>query len=383
MTTTATLPPRLPGTPLVVQRAPFEHIPRAAWDRLLGQSPGATPFSDWTFQRAWWDAYAETARQHYLVVTDVPAKLPDLRASDAEVIRSIVPLMWRRMPDGSSTLFMAASYHADYATILAHPDDLAAVAASVAPELLPFGGPTAISDEMSPGHWNVVDLRRWREADPARVALREAMEATAPAAGWQVRQEREDVCPVVTLASDLETQLAGLTKKARHEVRRKLRRAERSGAVRLRYLPLEAGSVKHLIALHQARWGEKGLFTATEEGERARTLLHRLVELEAQEGSAARFHLADVQVGDRVVYALAGFDDGVTTYFYNAGMDPEARDLSPGVVGTAVYMGERIAAGRQRFDFLRGDEDYKYEWWACDEPVHRWVATRTGLEGTC
>ena len=30
-----------------------------------------------------------------------------------------------------------------------------------------------------------------------------------------------------------------------------------------------------------------------------------------------------------------------------------------------------MAAGRRRFDFLRGDEAYKYEWGAVDEPIHR------------
>jgi CelD/BcsL family acetyltransferase involved in cellulose biosynthesis len=57
-------------------------------------------------------------------------------------------------------------------------------------------------------------------------------------------------------------------------------------------------------------------------------------------------------------------------------MDPGARELSPGVTGTAAYLRDRIAAGRRRFDFLRGDEPYKYEWGARDEPIHRLLVTR-------
>ena len=64
-----------------------------------------------------------------------------------------------------------------------------------------------------------------------------------------------------------------------------------------------------------------------------------------------------------------GFDDGVVCLFYNAGIDPDARDLSPGVTGTAAYLRDRMAAGRRRFDFMRGDEAYKYEWGAVDEPI--------------
>ena len=374
--------PRLPGTPLVVQRARLEDIPRQAWDRLLAQSPAATPFSGWTFQRAWWDAYGDTARPHYLVVSAAEAETSNGATPAADAIRAIVPLMRRTEADGVVSLFMAASYHADYATVLAHPQDLPEVALLATPEILPAtepvfaAGVASGSGAMTRDGWEVVDLRRLRRADPALAALRQALGEAALGAGWRLDEVVEDVCPVVTLAADWEAQLAGLSRKARHEVRRKIRRAERAGPVRLRYLPLEAASVEHLISMHQARWGEAGLFTPGEDGERGRALLHRLAELESMEGAAARFHLAEVAVGERVVYALAGFDDGVTTYFYNAGMDPTARDLSPGVVGTAAYLQDRIAAGRHRFDFLRGDESYKYEWGASDEPVHQLVATR-------
>ncbi|MBA2489759.1 MAG: glycosyl transferase, partial [Chloroflexi bacterium] len=38
---------------------------------------------------------------------------------------------------------------------------------------------------------------------------------------------------------------------------------------------------------------------------------------------------------------------------------------------------DRLQAGRQCFDFLRGDEPYKYEWGAVDQPIHRLLITRT------
>ena len=81
-------------------------------------------------------------------------------------------------------------------------------------------------------------------------------------------------------------------------------------------------------------------------------------------------------MGDRLIFAGVGFDDGATCFFYNAGADPDARELSPGVTGTAAYIRDRMAAGRTRFDFLRGDEPYKYEWGAVDEPIHRILVSR-------
>ena len=123
---------------------------------------------------------------------------------------------------------------------------------------------------------------------------------------------------------------------------------------------------------------DPGLFPDTEDGERSRRFIRRLTELEAEAGAGARLLLTEVAVGDRVIASTVAFDDGVTCYFYNAGLDPSARELSPGVVATAMLIRDRLAAGRQRFDFLRGDERYKYEWGAVDEVIERIVVRKGG-----
>jgi CelD/BcsL family acetyltransferase involved in cellulose biosynthesis len=342
---------------------PFGGIPRTAWDALLARTARATPFSRWTFHEAWWDAYGATAEARYLVCC----------RPGSEGILAIVPLMTRDPqrdaaggPAGRS-LFMAASYHADYATLLCDPADLPAMTEAVACHLA----------REPADAWDVIDLRRLRQDDPAADELARALASAMPTG--RVAMEQEDVCPVVTLpqGGDWEDYLGMLDKKARHEIRRKLRRAEAAGPVRFRQLPLEPASVEAFIALHQARWGDRGLFAATPDGDRSRRFLARLAELEAAEGPDAQLVLGEVTVGDRVVVATAAFDDGETCFFYNAGMDPAARDLSPGVTGTAAYIRDRMAAGRSRFDFLRGNEPYKYEWGAVDEPVRRIVATRS------
>src|SRR5918999_1372426 len=136
------------------------------------------------------------------------------------------------------------------------------------------------------------------------------------------------------------------------------------------------GAVDTFIELHQARWGEEGLFPRTEGGSRSRRFLHRVAELEAGEGAARQLQLGQATVGERLVFATVGFDDGKTCVFFNAGMDPRARELAPRVIGTAAYIRDRLDEGRRRFDFLRGNEPYKYSWGAVDEPVRRLLVTR-------
>lgn len=343
--------------PLPARRTSFEDIPRAAWERLYAATPSATPFSRWTFHRAWWDAYRGNADDHYLVVS----RLTD-GVSEADDIAGIIPLMVR--PAAGGTIFMAASYHADYATVLAAPDDIGVVATAAVAEL-------ASARAERPQAWSMIDLRRLRADDPALVQLQRALESAATQAGWTVRSEIEDVCPVVALPSTLDELLRGLGSKARHEVRRKLRRAEAHGPVELTYLPLDRESADRFIDLHQARWGEAGLFRADAAGAESRRFFHRLVELEAAEGEDGRLHLGAVRVDGRVIYVVAGFAEAGTCYFYNAGMDPAAASLSPGVVGTLRYIEHRIEVGDRRLDLLRGDEAYKYSWGATDDHVHR------------
>ena len=62
--------------------------------------------------------------------------------------------------------------------------------------------------------------------------------------------------------------------------------------------------------------------------------------------------------------------------YYNAGVDPDARDLSPGVLMVYAYVARALATGIRRMDFLRGNESYKYHWGAVDEPIQRLLVRR-------
>jgi len=270
----------------------------------------------------------------------------------------------------ATAVFFGASYHADYATLLCAPTDLRAAAAAVVDTLA--AGPDLAHGTQD---WDVVDLRRLRRDDPALEALEAAFRAAAPDHGWSVVQETEDVCPVLHLSTgDWDAYLGSLDSRDRHEIRRKIRRAEAVGEVRFETIADPADFVDEFIAIHQARWGEDGLFPDTEGGVRSRRFLARLAALEGPGGQLA---LGRLTVGDETIFASAAFHDGATAYFYNAGSAPAARNLSPGVIGVAWYLRDRLAAGCRTFDFLRGSEPYKYEWGAVDEAIHRLLVTRT------
>jgi CelD/BcsL family acetyltransferase involved in cellulose biosynthesis len=366
---------------LVAERRSIDDIPRSTWDSLAARSPWATPFSDWAFQRAWWDAFADNAHEETLVF------LPADAASDADPI-AIVPLMHRHEVEPSdarthttmrhgaglgltpveptaTALFFGASYHADYATVLAAPDDLPAVADALA-------NYAAAADRHL---WDVVDLRRLRCGDPAAEALAGAFGAREMAEGWTLNVEREDVCPVVRLAADVDMDgyLATLGKKERHEIRRKVRRAEAAGEIGLDDSVDPLADLEAFIDLHQKRWGVDGLFPDTPGGRQSRVFFRRLFELYGPDGP---LRLTFLGVGGRRIASGIHFETADGWLYYNAGIDPDARELSPGVVMTHAYVARALAAGVRRLDFLRGDEPYKYEWGAVDEPIQRLLVRR-------
>ncbi len=375
----------LPSTgSLVARHVTFDDIDRADWDRLLAATPAASPFARWTFHRAWWDAYGSTAHDHHLV----------LAASDSAKVRAIVPLMYRHevepfdvptktivrehtpvcepVPGEAKAVMFGASYHADYATLLAADEDLEQAAHAVAHTL-------ADSADLFDGNekWDVVDLRRLRKVDPALPALESAFRETGTPEGWRVTREHEDDCPVVTVRGETwDEYLATLNKTARHEIRRKLRRAAEVGELSIEITPPTDEAIAEFIRLHTMRFGEHGLFPDNEGGERSRHFIQRIAALERTEPDGGQLQVALVRVGKRLVFVAIAFDDGTTCFLYNGGVDPDAKNASPGVTGAALYLRDRIEAGRRRFDFLRGRERYKYEWGAVDEPIFRVLVER-------
>jgi CelD/BcsL family acetyltransferase involved in cellulose biosynthesis len=370
---------------LVARRRTFDSIPGETWDALVDASSAATPFSRHCMHRAWWDAYGATAHDQTMVVLDEAAP---------EAIVGIAPLMHRHelepgdlalrtsirhqpgpalrpVPAAATAVFFGASYHADYATILAAPADLAPVCDAVA---------EALANEDS-SRWDVVDLRRLRAGDPATDKLLAAFEWVAPRGCWLVTREQEEVCPVLSLpvGIDFEGYLGTLGKKERHEIRRKVRRAEAAGPVALTRSADPLADLESFIDLHQKRWGEDGLFPATQGGAASRRFFAELFKNCAPTGLV---ELDFLSIAGRRIGAGVILDDGNTVYYYNAGVEPDARELSPGVVMVASYIQRAIELGRTRLDFMRGNEPYKYEWGAVDEPIERLLVQRTVAPGS-
>jgi hypothetical protein len=166
----------------------------------------------------------------------------------------------------------------------------------------------------------------------------EALEPLASAldtAGVVSTSRHHDVTLVIDLPADAETWLASLSKKHRH-----------------------AEAFAAFIAMHRSSRPGKGGFM-TEGMERF------FWSLITDAGAAIDL----ITVAGSPVAAAFGFVDADAFYLYNSAYAEDAADASPGIVLLASMIERSIDEGLQRFDFLKGDERYKYRLGAVDRPL--------------
>jgi CelD/BcsL family acetyltransferase involved in cellulose biosynthesis len=182
-----------------------------------------------------------------------------------------------------------------------------------------------------------------------------------------VATEQHTVTAVLTLPDSFEDYLAGLAKKERHELRRKRRRFDNelgSGTVERRTGP-EAVSL--FARLHRLSAGDKGAFMSAE-------MEKFFLALHQNAGG-----VVDVLVdgSGRPASAVFSFEDATGFYLYNSAFEPELRQHSPGNVMLSHLIEKAIAKKLQVFDFLKGDEAYKFRMGATPRPLFV-VTTQTG-----
>ncbi|KAB2854736.1 MAG: GNAT family N-acetyltransferase [Anaerolineae bacterium] len=189
----------------------------------------------------------------------------------------------------------------------------------------------------------------------------------------------QEVCPVIELPSEWGAYLESLDKKQRHELRRKLRRSEESAADwyivgQEHDLTTETNIFLRLMASASP---EKAEFLANPKNV---TFFKRLVPLLMERGW---LQIAFLTVESRHAAAYMNFLYNNEVQIYNSGLDVEAANgISAGIVLLGRLIQFAIEHGYQRFDFLRGNEEYKYRMGAVDTHVFMLMASYAVVPAT-
>lgn len=325
---------------------------KAEWNSLLKRSVSNTLFLTWEWQTVWWEYLGEG---DLFVIAG--------RAEDGALVG--VTAFYRTVaPDGARELsFVGCVEVSDYLDFIVAPEYVEEFCRAVISWL---SGPEAPA-------WDRLNLCNIAEASPTYNRLAEL----ARAQGYEATIAVEDVCPIIDLPSTWDEYLARLGKKERHEIRRKIRKAEREAHVDWYIVDGSsnlAAELDDFLVLHGRSGAEKLKFMH----ERMRAFFHVLARTLADQGW---LQLAFIRFNGYKVASMLNFVYEDTVLVYNSGFDPEAfPSLSPGIVLLAYCIRHAIEHHRKTFDFLQGDEDYKYRFGGKDTRVLRLTITKKNSE---
>ncbi len=171
-------------------------------------------------------------------------------------------------------------------------------------------------------------------------------------AGIETEMSSGESTAVLELPRSWDGYMAAIGKKHRHEIRRKRRRYEESigPVVHETHRGTEWG-FEEFVRLHRLAQGEKGAFMS-------RDVARLFASLSWTDGW--RIDLLRIPGTQRASACLFSYVDQDGFYLYNSSYDPDLAEASPGLVLIATCIQQAIEMSLPRFDFLKGDEAYKY-----------------------
>lgn len=309
------------------------------WDTLARQSSTDTPFQHLAYQKAWWN-HLQPAGAVLHTFTG--------RNEAGELVGLICMYLLEDV-----LYFNGCVEETDYLDAIAPPAHIETLWTAVFTQLLQPDFPA----------WQALSLCNVPQDSPSRTIIPQL----AQQHGLQFRESVHEVCPVVQLCGTFDEYLESLDSKQRREIRRKLRRAQGAEAelkIVAAHDDLETAVNDFLDLLAKSTFEKREWLN---DGRRA--VFHDTAKAALKDGFLL---LMFMEVSGKKASALFNFDYNGHVLVYNSGLDPAAfGPLSLGEVLTAKAIEWAIENGRTTFDFLRGDEAYKYRFGAIDTMVYK------------
>lgn len=322
---------------------------KTEWNTLLAESIVHVPFLRYEYLSVWWQTRGGGEWGENAQLAIITAR------KDGQLI-GIAPFFCADR-EGVPTLLLIGSIEiSDYLDLMARPEDLPAFSEA----LLPFL-------EAQRGHtlpdWQRMELYNVLDTSPSI----EILERAAGQFGWKFQKEPFRPSLSIALPGDWETYLAGIDKKQRHEIRRKVRRAYAGDQEVRWYIARDAATLDAEIVAFldlMAQDPEKATFLSPAMRENFRMTMRCAFD-------AGCLMLAFLEIGGKKAAAYFNFDYLNQLWVYNSGMDTGFPEYSPGWVLLAELLKWANENGREAFDFMRGDEDYKIRFGAQKRDVMR------------
>jgi len=158
------------------------------------------------------------------------------------------------------------------------------------------------------------------------------------------------------LPASFDEYIERLDTKQRHEVKRKMRKLAEAGRVEYRVIEDGAGiqrAMDAFLKMFTESRSDKADFLTSQKESFFRALAVAM-------GQAKLLRMGVLELDSLPTAMILYFDFKNGAYLYNSGYDPRYTDLSVGLMSKVLCIQECISRGNKKYDFLKGNETYKY-----------------------
>ena len=174
--------------------------------------------------------------------------------------------------------------------------------------------------------------------------------------GYQVVCQPEDVSVEMPLPATFDEYLETLETKQRHEVKRKMRRLLEAGKINFRLVE-DSDAVNQamdtFLKMFTESRSDKAVFLTSQKESFFRSLARAMTDVKL-------LKMGILELDNLPTAMILFFDFKGGAYLYNSGYDPRYTSLSVGLMSKVLCIQECINRGKKKYDFLKGNEIYKY-----------------------
>jgi CelD/BcsL family acetyltransferase involved in cellulose biosynthesis len=328
----------------------FSELNAQEWNDLLKESVSDTPFLRHEYQRSWWEHRGGGEWQN--------AQLVLVSAREDGRLIGIAPLFIAEYEGKSALLLIGSIEISDYLDLIVRMDDHSRFITG----LLDF-----LASNI-PDNWSAVDWYNLPDSSPTLATLK----AESESRGWTHLEEMYRPTPRIALNGDFDEYLSRVEKKQRHEIRRKMRRAIESERGVRWFISDMADPEAEIDSFLKLMEQDQGKASFLRDPMRAQ--MRDVIRTAHENGW---LWLAFLEADGQRIAAALNFDYENKLWGYNAGVNRDFMDLSPGWVLLGYVLEWCCQNRRYEFDFMRGDEDYKYRFGGVNKYVMRAKLTRS------
>ena len=300
------------------------------WRKLWSVQTDATPFQSPDWLLPWWDHYGEGPLFSFALW------------SKGELV-GFAPLYIYKTADSCRRLFLLGTGNTDYLDAIFNPAFRKQCWQALMAEI-----------QKRAVCWDECNFQGLHSQSPF-------LQETSVGPGFQIEMHQQALCPVLDLHAP--NPARSMLKRTQY-YSRKLRKMHQ-----FRIEEATEHSIDELFdaleRLHQDRWHAKG--SAGVLAHKRDRSFHRQVARRFLKANVLKLY--GLRVEEKIVAALYGFRHNSRTYFYLNGFDPEYGHLSVASVLLGHAIDQAIRDECHVFDFLKGQEPYKYRWGARDQAI--------------